>query len=72
MFREVFGEFGLVSGRIRRGRFSVGMCSTISVVSERVRRCRLSVGTCSKKSCYCRDVFGEYGLVSGRVRLGLV
>jgi len=29
----------------------------------------LIVGTCQARSAYCRDVFGENGLVSGSVRI---
>jgi len=47
-----------MTGRYRRGLVSGG----------RFRRSRLSVGTCSAMSAYCRDVFGEIGLVSGRVQ----
>jgi len=39
-------------------------------VSGIVRRCRVSVGMFSAMSAYCRDFFGEVGLVSGRVRRG--
>jgi len=41
-------------------------------VSERVRRCRISVGTYPEMLAYCWDVFGEVGLVSVRVRRGLI
>jgi len=52
---------GFVSGRVRRGRFTVGMCSAISakcldvfdevgLVSRRVRRGRLNFGTCLARS----------------------
>jgi len=54
----VFGDVGLLSGRVRRGRLSVGMCSASSAY------CRAF----SVKSGLCRDVFGEVLLVSGRVR----
>jgi len=58
----LFGDVGLVPGRVRRGRVSVDTCSVksvytidvfgdVGVVSGRVRQCRLSVGTCSTKSC---------------------
>jgi len=54
--RDVFGEVGLVTVRVRLGRVSVGTCSAKSgysrevfgvvvVVSGPVRRCRLSVWT---------------------------
>jgi len=56
----MYGEVGLVSGLIRLGRVSVGMCSTKSalcrdlfdevvLVSGRVGRGRVSVGTCSAR-----------------------
>jgi len=54
----MFGEVGFVSGLARLGR---GLL-------VRVRRSRHSVWTCSAKSGYCRDVFDEVFLVSGRVR----
>jgi len=54
----IFGEVGLVWGRVRR----------VGLVSGRVRRGRLSVGTCPQKSAYFRDVFVEVGLMSGHVR----
>jgi len=53
---DVFGEVGLVSGCVRRGRFIVATCSVMSakcrnvfdevvLVSGRVRRGRHNVGT---------------------------
>jgi len=58
---DVFGEVGLMSGRVRRGRLSVGTCSTrtdkcrdvsgdVGLVSGCVRRCLLIIVTCSEKS----------------------
>jgi len=41
-------------------------------VSGHVRRGRLSDGTCSVGSAYCRDVFGEVGLVTEHERRGFV
>jgi len=46
----VSGVVGLLSGLLRRGRVSVGMCSV--------------------RSAFCRELFGEVWLVSGRVRRG--
>jgi len=54
---DVFGEVGLISVRVRRGRFSVGTCSAksgycrdlfgdVGLVSGLVRRGRVSVGMC--------------------------
>jgi len=54
----VFGEVGLVTGLVRRGRVIVGMCSARSalcrdlfgevwLMSRRVRRGRLSIRMCS-------------------------
>jgi len=37
------------------------------LVSGRFRRCRVIVATCSARSSYSRDVFGEFGFVTGRV-----
>jgi len=48
---DVFGEVGIVSGRVRRGRLSVGM----------FRRGLVRVGTCSAKSALCRDMSDEVG-----------
>jgi len=58
--RDMFFEVGLVSGRVRRGRFSVGTCSAKSAY------CR----DMSEEVGYCRDVNGEVLLVWGRVRRG--
>jgi len=52
-----------VWGRVRRGRFIVGTCSTMSI---------FFVGTCTPLSAKCRDAFDEVVLVSGRVRRGLL
>jgi len=41
-------------------------------VSGLVRKGRLNFGTFSAKSCYCRDVFREVGLVPRPVRRGRV
>jgi len=41
-------------------------------VPGHVRRGQVSVGTCSARSGWCRDVFGNVGLVSGLVRQGRV
>jgi len=41
-------------------------------MSGRDRRGRVSVLTCQVTSGYCRDISGEVGLVSGRVRLSPV
>jgi len=59
--RDVFGEVGLVSGLVRRGRVNVGSCSAksafcqdvygeVCLESGRVRRRRLIVETCSTRS----------------------
>jgi len=56
--RDLFGDVGLVSGRVRQGRLSVGMCSSklgycrdvsgdVGLLPGYVRRIRLNVGTCS-------------------------
>jgi len=58
--RALFGEVGLVSGRLRRF-FNVETCSArsglcrdvigdVGLVSELVRQGRVSVGTCSARS----------------------
>jgi len=58
---DLFGEVGLVSGCVRRGRFIVGTCSVMSakcrdvfdevvLVSGRFRRGRHNVGTCLARS----------------------
>jgi len=60
--RDVFGDVGVVSERVRRCR----------ILSAFVRHSRFSVGTCSIWSGMCRDVFGEVGLGSGHVRRGVV
>jgi len=56
--RYVFGEVGLMSGFVRRGRFSVGTCPA---KSGRIQRSFLSVGTCAERSVFCRNIFGEAG-----------
>jgi len=55
--RDLFFKFGLMSVRVRRGRLSVGTCSTmtgkclyvvgeVGLVSGHVRRGRIFVGPC--------------------------
>jgi len=39
-------------------------------MSVHVSRYRLIVGTSSARSVKCRDLFGKFGLVSGRFRRG--
>jgi len=39
----------------------------VGIVMGLVRRGRVRAGTCSSKSLYCRDVFGEVVLETGRV-----
>jgi len=48
------------------------MFGDAALVSGHVRRGRLIVVTCSARSFYCRDMFDEVGIVSGRFRRGLV
>jgi len=61
--RELFGEFGLVSGHIRRCRLISGRVLCGGLVSGRVRRSQLCFGTCSARFLYSLDVFGEVGIV---------
>jgi len=59
--RDVFGDVGLLSGRVKRCRVCVGTCSSkpsysrylygnVGLVSGDVRRFLLIVGTCSANS----------------------
>jgi len=41
-------------------------------MSGRERRGLVSEGTCSLRSAFCREVFDDFGLVSGHVRRGRV
>jgi len=60
--RDFFGEVGLVSNRVRRGRLGVGTCSAISI----------SVGTCPARFALCRYMSVEAGLLTGLFQRGRV
>jgi len=51
-----------MTGLVRQSQFSVATCSAMSAL------CR----ACSARSGYSRDMYGEVGFVSGRVRPGRV
>jgi len=59
-----------VSGHVRRVGLVLGRAGEIGLLSVHVRIGRLIVGTFPASSGYCRDVFVEVGLVSGRDRRG--
>jgi len=68
----VFGEVGLVSGHVRRGRVISVLIEEVWLVAGRVGRGRFIVGTCPAMTALYLDVFGGVGLVSVLVRQGRV